>query len=68
MGNELASEILERSIEKILSGIPGVHASLDDIDVTGKNDTEYFQKLDTVLQRLEKYGLQRRKLNFQIIS
>jgi len=60
-GIALAPAVWQRSMEQILADIPGVHVFLDDITVTGKNDQEHFQRLELVLQRLEKHGLKANK-------
>jgi len=41
-------------MENILSGIPGVSVFLNDIKITGKNDTEHLKSLKEVLTRLAK--------------
>lgn len=56
-GIALAPAVWQRSIEQVLSGIAGVHVFLDDITITGKNDVEHFERLESVLQRLQQYGL-----------
>lgn len=44
-------------MDQILQGLPGVHCILDDMIVTGKTDKEHLRNLDSVLQRLQKFGL-----------
>lgn len=44
-------------MDQILQGLPGVHCILDDMIVTGKTDEEHLRNLDSVLQRLQKFGL-----------
>ncbi|GFW10463.1 uncharacterized protein TNCV_892581 [Trichonephila clavipes] len=56
-GIALAPTVWQRAIEQVLSGIAGIHAFLDDITVTGRNDQEHFERLELVIQRLEEYGL-----------
>lgn len=52
-----ARSIWQRTIDQILQGLPGVHCILDDMIVTGKIDKEHLRNLDSVLQRLQKFGL-----------
>ena len=52
-----APSIWQRTIHTILQGLPGVQCLLDDMIITGRNDTEHFQNLENVLQRLQQYGL-----------
>lgn len=43
-----APAIWQRSMEQILQGIPRVHCTLDDMIVTGKDDSEHLQNLESV--------------------
>ena len=43
-----APAIWQHSIEQMLQGVPGVHCILDDMIVTGQNDTEHLQNLESV--------------------
>ncbi len=52
-----APAIWQRLMEQILLGIPGVHCIVDDMFVTGRNDTEHLQNLESVLAQLHKYNL-----------
>lgn len=52
-----APSIWQRTMDQILQGLPGVHCILDDMIVTGKTDKEHLRNLDSVLQRLQKFGL-----------
>ncbi|KAL6455395.1 hypothetical protein MHYP_G00361710 [Metynnis hypsauchen] len=56
-----APALFQRAMDQILSGLPGVQCYLDDILVTGRNDTEHLNNLDRALGRLEEYGLRVRK-------
>ncbi|XP_066511013.1 uncharacterized protein K02A2.6 [Hoplias malabaricus] len=56
-----APALFQRAMDQILSGLPGVQCYLDDILVTGRNDTEHINNLDRVLGRLEEYGLRVRE-------
>ncbi|MCG8032935.1 MAG: DDE-type integrase/transposase/recombinase [Candidatus Thiodiazotropha taylori] len=53
----ISPSIWQRTIDTILQGLPGVQCILDDMIITGRNDTEHFENLNKVLQRLEQYGL-----------
>ena len=50
-------QIFQHIIEKILQGIPYVVVYLDDILITGPTETEHLNTLQTVLERLEHYGI-----------
>lgn len=52
-----APSIWQRKMEQVLHGIPFCHCRLDDILVTGRNDTEHRQILQQVCQRLTDNGL-----------
>ena len=69
-GVSAAPAIFQRTMEGILRGIPQVCVYLDDILVTGRTEEEHLQRLDTVLQRLEKAGmrLKRNKCAFMLKS
>ncbi len=43
--------------ETILSGVPNVVSYIDDILITGKNDSEHLKTLRTVFDRLSEYGI-----------
>ena len=49
--------IWQRAIEQVLQGIDHTQCILDDIIITGSTEAEHLSNLDTVLQRLEEYGL-----------
>ena len=53
-------------MDQVLQGIPNVLCYQDDILVTGRNDDEHFSNLESVLQRLRKFGLRvkRKKCTF----
>ncbi|XP_058816842.1 uncharacterized protein K02A2.6-like [Topomyia yanbarensis] len=59
-GVKPASGIVQREIEKLFCGIPGVQNLLDDVIVTGSSDEEHMARLEQVFEVLEKAGL---KLN-----
>jgi len=56
-GINSAVSIFQRTMENVLSDIPGCCVYIDDILVTGKNDDEHLQNLHKVLQRLQECGL-----------
>jgi len=49
--------IFQRTMDIILQGLEHVAAIQDDILITGKDDEQHIQTLDTVLSRLDSYGL-----------
>ena len=65
-----APAIFQRAIETILQGIPHVCVYLDDILITGENDDEHLQTLETVLSLLEKAGirLKHKKCSFMLTA
>ena len=59
-GAKCAPSIFQRTMEMILSGIPGVCIYLDDILITADTDEEHMARLELVMKTLEEKGL---KLN-----
>ncbi|CAC5383037.1 unnamed protein product [Mytilus coruscus] len=57
LGIASAPAIWQRTIEQILSGIPGTQCLLDDMIITGSTDEEHLNNLESVLKRLNQYGL-----------
>ena len=55
-GVSSAPGIFQRVMESVLQGIP-VMVYLDDILMAGKNEEEHLNRLDVVLQQLQKAGL-----------
>ena len=53
-----APAIFQSTIDTILKGIDGVVCYIDDILITGRNDQEPRSRLEAVLSRLERYGVQ----------
>ena len=47
----------QRAIEQVLQNIPSTQVIIDDIIVTGRNDTEHLHNLKLVMDRLLSYGL-----------
>ncbi len=56
-----APALWQRAMDQVLQGIPGTQCYLDDIIVTGKDDTDHLQNLQRVLMRLCEYGLRANK-------
>ena len=52
-----ATAIFQRTIETVLKGVPYTVVRVDDILVTGRDDDEHLQNLDSVLQCLCQAGL-----------
>ncbi|XP_041651122.1 uncharacterized protein K02A2.6-like [Cheilinus undulatus] len=52
-----APAIFQRTMESLLKGIPFVTVYLDDILVSGVDEADHLENLDTVLARLEEAGL-----------
>ena len=53
-----APAIFQSIMDTILKGIDGVVCYIDDILITGRNDQEHLSRLEAVLSRLERYGVQ----------
>ena len=56
-GTAPAPAIFQRTIEQVMSGVPGTQVILDDMIVTGKTDQEHLDNLELVFQRLSENGL-----------
>ncbi|XP_060581109.1 uncharacterized protein K02A2.6-like [Ruditapes philippinarum] len=67
-GVSSAPAIWQRTIDQILQGIPGVQCILDDMVITGENDQAHLNNLETVVQRLSKYGLKVNKEKCQFFQ
>lgn len=52
-------------MDQILSGLTGVQCYLDDLLITGKDETEHLSNLEATLQRLQSFGLRVRKDKFE---
>ena len=52
-----APSTFQALMDQILTGIPGTAVYLDDIIVTGNDETEHMINLESVLKRLEEYNL-----------
>lgn len=67
-GVKPASGIVQRVLEMLLCGIPGVQNFLDDVVVTGGSDKEHFERLEQVFAVLEKAGLKLNKVKCQFFK
>ena len=63
-----APAIFKMTMDKILQGLNGVSCYLDDILVTGKDDTEHLTNLQRVFERLQEYGVQLKKSKCSFMS
>ena len=52
-----APALWQRAIEQVLQNIPSTQVMIDDIIITGRNDTELLHNLKLVMDRLLSYGL-----------
>ena len=56
-GVSSAPSIFQATMDQILQGVNNTICYLDDILVTGKNETEHIETLEEVLQRLQHHGV-----------
>lgn len=56
-----APAVWQRAIDQVLQGIPGTQCYLDDIIVTGQDDSSHLANLEAVLNRLAECGLRANK-------
>ena len=59
-GIKSAPEIFHRAMEQIIEGLDGVRVYIDDIIIWGSTAQEHNERLNRVMERIQKYGL---KLN-----
>ncbi|XP_062532884.1 uncharacterized protein K02A2.6-like [Bombyx mori] len=59
--------IFQRAMDTVLAGLDGTLCLLDDVLITGRNDSEHLERLHQVLQRLQDAGfvLQKSKCQFE---
>ena len=55
-------------MQKILEGVDEVVCMMDDISVFGKDETEYWGRLKTVLEKIEKTGMASKTVGTYVIS
>ena len=69
-GISSAPAIFQRTMERVLHGIPNTIVYIDDILVTGASDKEHLETLEKVLSKLEESGmrLKRSKCVFMVPS
>lgn len=53
--------LIQRAMDHILSGLPGVQCYMDDLLITGPDEQSHLRNLEVALQRLEEYGLRVQK-------
>ena len=63
-----APAIFQRTMDTILQGLDKVGYILDDILVTGANDSEHKQILENTLKRLDSYGVKLQKSKCQFMQ
>lgn len=63
-----APAIFQRTMDTILQGLNKVGYILDDILITGANDSEHKQILEATLQRLDDYGVKLQKSKCQFMQ
>lgn len=56
-GLSSAPALFQMAMDKIISGLPGTVAYLDDVLIGGSTKEEAYSRLEKVLQRLEQYGV-----------
>ena len=67
-GVSAAPAIFQRTMDSILSGLPHVACYIDDILITGRNDSEHLKNLEKVLARLEEYGVKAKRDKCSFLS
>ena len=60
-GIHAASEVFQNAIQQALQGLHGVRNIVDDIIVWGRTQTEHYDNLQALLQRLRETGLTAKK-------
>ena len=57
LNDSLAPALFQKIMDTILQGVPNTICYLDDILVTGRNETKHLRNLEEVLKRLQQNGL-----------
>ena len=67
-GISSAPGIFQRAMEQLLQGLPGVLCYLDDVLISGSSEKEHWDRLTTVLTKLQEAGLKLRadECSFQV--
>ena len=60
--------IFQHQMEKILQGIPNIACYLDDVLITGKNNTEHVATLEKVFDRLYQWGLRLKRTKCEFLK
>jgi len=68
LGVASAPALFQQVMGRILQGIAQVVVYIDDILVTGKNETDHLARLGEVLKRLESHGLHLKKGKCQVFE
>ncbi|XP_051785433.1 uncharacterized protein K02A2.6-like [Erpetoichthys calabaricus] len=64
-GVSSAPAMWQRAMDQVLQGIPGTQCYLDDITVTGTDNSAHLTNLEAVLTRLSEFGLKANKSKCQ---
>ena len=59
-----APALFQKKMDSVLQGIKHVVCYIDDILVTGSNESEHLRNLEQVFNRLKEHGIGLRKDNF----
>ena len=60
--------LFQEIMEKLLQGIPGMVVYVDDILITGQNESEHFTRLREVLTRLKESGLRLKQVKCKFMA
>ena len=63
-----APAVFQQIIEKVLQGIPHVVAYLDDVLITGRNESEHLSTLRQVLERFKLFGIRLKQAKCEIMK
>ena len=67
-GVSAAPAIFQWMMDSILTGLPHVACYIDDILITGRNDSKHLKNLEKVLARLEEYGVKAKRDKCSFLS